>query len=66
MNLIGEMDFSATKLCLVETSFSRYSDAFLGRQDPEQSSGRLRACVQCFMDEQRAGYKLQVEVEMRH
>lgn len=66
MNLIGEMDVSATKLCQVETSSSRYSDAFLIRQDPEQSSGILHAYVRGFIDEQRAWYKLQVEGRMRH
>lgn len=62
MNLIGEMEISATKLCLLKTSPSRYSDTFLRRQDPEQSPGILHACVRDFIDEQRIGSKLQVEV----
>ena len=62
MNLIGEMEISAIKLCLLKTSLSRYSDAFLRRQDPEQSSGILHAYVRDFIDEQRTGSKLRVEV----
>ena len=62
MNLIGEMEISATKLCLLKTSLSRYSDACLRRQDPEQSPGILHACVRDFIDEQRTGSKLRVEV----